>query len=99
MYDWPHETTPAALARNREGVAKFAKILAQANGGIRAYAETAGLKVDWEDPNATVSKLAWLTQTPREFDLKVLIGPRSSITRVHFMMGTAGRKWSSPGSD
>jgi zeaxanthin glucosyltransferase len=70
MYDWPHETTPAALARNREGVAKFAKILAQANGGIRAYAETVGLKVDWEDPNATVSKLAWLTQTPREFDFE-----------------------------
>jgi len=70
MYDWPHETTPTALARNREGVAKFAKILAQANGGIRAYAETIGLKVDWEDPNATVSKLAWLTQTPREFDFE-----------------------------
>ncbi len=34
--DWPHETTPAALARNREGVAKFAKILESANAGIRA---------------------------------------------------------------
>jgi zeaxanthin glucosyltransferase len=70
MYGWPHATTPAALARNREGVAKFAKILAQANGGIRAYAETIGLKVDWEDPSATVSKPAWLTQTPREFDFE-----------------------------
>ena len=48
MYDWPHETTPAALARNREGVVKFANILAQANGGIRTYAETIGLKVDIE---------------------------------------------------
>jgi zeaxanthin glucosyltransferase len=36
MYDWPHETTPAALARNREGVANFLKILAQANDGVRA---------------------------------------------------------------
>jgi zeaxanthin glucosyltransferase len=68
MYDWPHETTPAALARNREGVANFLKILAQANDGVRAYAETIGLKVDWQDPYATLSKLAWLTQTPREFD-------------------------------
>ena len=34
--DWPHEATPAALARNREGVAKFAKILESANAGIRA---------------------------------------------------------------
>src|SRR5258708_7125696 len=70
VYGWPHETTPAALARNREGVAKFTKILAQANGGIRAYGESLGLKVDWEDPYATVSKLAWLTQTPREFDFE-----------------------------
>ena len=23
LYGWPHETTPAALARNRKGVAKF----------------------------------------------------------------------------
>jgi zeaxanthin glucosyltransferase len=23
LYGWPHQTTPAALARNREGVAKF----------------------------------------------------------------------------
>jgi zeaxanthin glucosyltransferase len=25
FYDWPHQTTPSALARNREGVAKFAQ--------------------------------------------------------------------------
>src|ERR1700751_3714853 len=68
MYDWPHETTPAALARNREGAANFLKVLAQANDGVRAYAETIGLKVDWQDPYTTLSKLAWLTQMPREFD-------------------------------
>ena len=42
-YDWPHQTTPAALARNREGVAKFVKPLESGNAGIRAYAEKAGL--------------------------------------------------------
>jgi hypothetical protein len=33
LYGWPHETTPAALARNREGVAKWANLLESASGG------------------------------------------------------------------
>jgi zeaxanthin glucosyltransferase len=28
------------------------------------------LEVDWTDPFATISKLAWLTQTPKEFDFQ-----------------------------
>ncbi len=28
FYDWPHETTPAALARNRKGVESFLEMLA-----------------------------------------------------------------------
>lgn len=62
----PYETTPEALARNRQGVAKFTKMLF--NEGVRAYAKEAGLDVNWEDGGSTISKLAWLTQTPREFD-------------------------------
>ena len=69
-YDWPHQTTPSALARNREGVAKSSKRLENANAGIRAYAKSAGLNVDWDDPSATISKLAWITQCPREFDFE-----------------------------
>jgi MGT family glycosyltransferase len=69
-YDWPHQTTASALARNREGVAKHAKILEKANAGIRAYAKSAGLDVDWDNPSATISKLAWITQCPREFDFE-----------------------------
>jgi zeaxanthin glucosyltransferase len=34
----------------------------------QAYAKKVGLTVDWTDPFATISKLAWLTQTPKEFD-------------------------------
>src|SRR6267378_3263876 len=59
-----------ALARNREGVAKRAKMLENANAGIRAYAKSAGLDVDWDNPSATISKLAWITQCPREFDFE-----------------------------
>jgi MGT family glycosyltransferase len=70
VYGWPHETTPAALARNREGVAKFAKMLESVNGGVRAHAESAGLKVDWEDPGSTLSPLASITQVPRAFDFE-----------------------------
>jgi zeaxanthin glucosyltransferase len=70
VYDWPHETGPEALDRNRKGVANFLNIVKRANGGARAYAERVGLKIDWENPGATISKLAWLTQTPKEFDFE-----------------------------
>ncbi|HXM26065.1 MAG TPA: hypothetical protein VN957_08570 [Chthoniobacterales bacterium] len=70
MYDWPHETTPAALARNRKGVANLTQMLKQANAGVRGYAERAGLKIDWDNPSATISELGWITQTPKEFDFE-----------------------------
>jgi zeaxanthin glucosyltransferase len=70
IYGWPHQTSPAALARNREGVAKFAKMLEGSNAGIRAYAKTVGLKIDWENPGSTISPLASITQVPRAFDFE-----------------------------
>ena len=70
LYGWPHETTPAALARNREGVAKLANLLESVNGGIKAHAESAGLKIDWDDPCSTLSPLASITQVPRAFDFE-----------------------------
>jgi zeaxanthin glucosyltransferase len=70
VYDWPHETTPAALARNRKGVAKLTQMLKQANAGARAFAGRAGLKIDWDNPAATISELGWITQTPKEFDFE-----------------------------
>src|SRR5260221_1043602 len=70
FYDWPHETTPAALARNRKGVESFLEMLAPTIAVARAYAKRAGLDVDWDNPSATISKLAWITQTPREFDFE-----------------------------
>lgn len=38
QYGWPHQNTPEALARNREGVAKFVELLHSCNAGIKAYA-------------------------------------------------------------
>jgi zeaxanthin glucosyltransferase len=70
MYDWPHEMTPAALTRNLKGVANLARMLKQANAAVRAYAERAGLKIDWDDPGSTLSPLASITQVPRAFDFE-----------------------------
>jgi zeaxanthin glucosyltransferase len=66
--DWQHETTPEALARNKAGVRGLLKTYEPLTSVSQAYAKRVGLDVDWTDPFATISKLAWLTQTPKEFD-------------------------------
>jgi MGT family glycosyltransferase len=70
FYGWPHETTPAALARNRKGVESFLEMLEPTIAIGKAYAKRIGLDVDWHNPSATISKLAWITQTPRAFDFQ-----------------------------
>jgi MGT family glycosyltransferase len=70
LYGWPHETTPAALARNRQGIKKFANLLESVNWNIKAHAESVGLKIDWNDLDSTVSPLALITQVPRAFDFE-----------------------------
>jgi zeaxanthin glucosyltransferase len=67
-FDWPHETTPEAFARNKEGVRSFLKLLERNRFIARGYAERVGLDFDCNDPLAGISRLAWLTQTPKEFD-------------------------------
>jgi zeaxanthin glucosyltransferase len=70
VYGWSHETTPAALARNREGVAKWAYLLESVNEGIKAHARSVGLKIDWNNLDSTLSPLASITQVPRAFDFE-----------------------------
>jgi zeaxanthin glucosyltransferase len=70
FYNWPHETTSAALARNQQGLERFFETLALTIAVGRAYAKREGLEVDWDNPSATISKLAWITQCPREFDFE-----------------------------
>ena len=65
-YDWAHETTPEAQVRNREGIVKIARFIY--NEGTKAYAKEAGLKIDWDDPSCVRSKLAYITQIPKDFD-------------------------------
>jgi zeaxanthin glucosyltransferase len=68
FFSWPHDGTPAALVRNREGVKAAGEIFAPILPLAKSYAEKVGLKIDWNDLAATASKLAVITQTPREFD-------------------------------
>ena len=70
LYGWRHETTPAALARNRDGVAKWISLLESVNGGVKAHAESLGLKIDWNDLSSTLSPFASITQVPRAFDFE-----------------------------
>jgi MGT family glycosyltransferase len=37
----------------------------------QSYAERNGIEIDWSNPAATVSKLAVITQTPKEFDFPI----------------------------
>lgn len=69
-FDWQHETTREALARNQAGVRGLLQIYKPMTSVAHAYAEKVGLEIDWSDPFATISKLAWLTQTPKEFDFE-----------------------------
>lgn len=68
IFAWPHETTPEARARNVAGLSKYLQSLEPIRAIMREYAEKNRLMVDWKDSYAATSKLAWLTQVPREFD-------------------------------
>jgi len=75
FFSWPHEATTVALDRNREGLKAAGEIFAPIVSLAKAYAEKVGLGIDWDDPAATTSKLAVITQTPREFDFPGIAWP------------------------
>ena len=68
LFSWQHEATPEAVARNMEGLKAVGEVIAPLVEIAKPYAAKAGLKIDWNDPTATTSKLAVISQTPREFD-------------------------------
>src|SRR6267378_282710 len=70
IFDWPHETTPKALARNQAGVRGFMQVYEPVTSVAHAYAAQVRLDIVWTDPLAAMSALAWLTQTPKEFDFE-----------------------------
>jgi len=68
LFSWPHDTTPEGLQRNAEALEQAGAILAPIVSVAEPYAEKMGLEIDFSDPGSTISKLAVVTQTPREFD-------------------------------
>jgi zeaxanthin glucosyltransferase len=66
----PYDNTPGVRQRNlaalQESDNAFFGIVKEL---AAPYAERAGLKIDWSDPTPTFSKLAIVSQTPKEFDL------------------------------
>jgi zeaxanthin glucosyltransferase len=68
FFSWPPDSTPEALIRNRAGVETAAEMFAPLMPLAMSYADKMGLAIDWSDFAATTSKLAIITQTPKEFD-------------------------------
>jgi zeaxanthin glucosyltransferase len=75
-FNWPHDTSPAGLARNRAGVEQVKSMMEPCTRVARSYAGRVGLTIDWDEPDATISKLAWIAQIPREFDFPGDLWPK-----------------------
>jgi zeaxanthin glucosyltransferase len=70
VWPGPYDTTVGARERNLEVLKKSDNAFFGIVQELAApYAERAGLKIDWSDPPPTFSKLAVISQTPKEFDL------------------------------
>jgi len=68
FFSWPYEATPEAIVRNIEGLKRIGSYLAPVVDVAKAYAKKHGLQIDWSRPAATISKLAVVSQSPKEFD-------------------------------
>jgi zeaxanthin glucosyltransferase len=80
FYSWPHETSPEALARNVKGLQILRELSEPMMPIVRSFAERNGLRIDWSNPAATLSKHAVITQTPKEFDFPICHLP----TQFHY---------------
>jgi MGT family glycosyltransferase len=65
------EASPEARAKNLADMQLVGETLAPLIPIASGFAESSGLAIDWSIPNATTSKLAVISQTPRAFDFPV----------------------------
>jgi zeaxanthin glucosyltransferase len=71
FFDWRHEETPEALARNKRGIQRLLEILKPRLVLAEEYAFSLGLSdLDFNDPLIGISKFARITQVPKIFDFK-----------------------------
>lgn len=94
FFGWPNESTSDAIARNTEGLKWIAGLMGPIADVTKTYAEKVGLNVDWTDPNATASRLAIVSQTPKEFDFPNIPWPSSFFYTGPFHDGTGRQQQS-----
>jgi MGT family glycosyltransferase len=75
VFSCPLDSSQEGLNRNAENLRKLSAQLGPLAEIARSYAEKVGLNIDWNDPAANVSKLAVITQTPKEFDFPGISWP------------------------
>ncbi|HTF62924.1 MAG TPA: glycosyltransferase [Edaphobacter sp.] len=68
IFSSPLDTSQEGLDRNAANLQKIGAILGPIAEIAKSYSDKVGLEIDWNDPAATLSKLAVITQTPKEFD-------------------------------
>jgi zeaxanthin glucosyltransferase len=93
FFGWDYEDTPVARARNMEAAKNMNSVFQPIQQVARSWAENHGLQIDWDTPNATISKLAVITQTPKEFDFPDVPQPRHFTMLVPFMTIMGEREW------
>ncbi len=71
VFSWPYETTPEALARNKQALEESMETFFPLLQVGRAFVEGTNLSLDLTGPGAMASKLALVTQTPKEFDFPI----------------------------
>jgi MGT family glycosyltransferase len=74
FFTWPpYDKTPdGEVAARKAEAAKFVReILGPLGGMASAYAQKHGMQIDFSDPAATTSKLAVISQMPKEFDFPI----------------------------
>jgi zeaxanthin glucosyltransferase len=69
------DDSPEALARNRKSMELLGEYRAPITEIAKAHAQQNNIRIDWNDPEATSSKLAIISQTPKEFDFPISTWP------------------------
>jgi zeaxanthin glucosyltransferase len=77
LFNWRHDTTPEALTRNLQGLQQIGEVLRPVLEEAIPYADRSGLHINWQDPGSTLSKLAIISQVPKEFDFSGISLPAS----------------------
>jgi len=97
VYDWPHETTPEALVRNREGIVKFARLLTTSVPKPMQrsrFENRLGCSL-W----CVFQTRIYHARFQKSSTSKISCYLRNFITRVRFMMARVGPNWIFPGID